>query len=177
MFKSMMTMAMTASLGLSSLSLADELVPYVECRDQKNPELLISKSPDQGVYLYNASGYAGLASKLAFALRIGRTVETMTLKVAPSAKCRLVDNKQTFGIVGVNCDLSAGAELKITPADQAQMRIGIRSGKLSYYRNAFYGGQNKVTVDLVTIDGRHVSVIQDFDLQACKDDTISSPPH
>ena len=168
-------MTIANATGFSALARADELVPYIECKDKADPELLISTSPDHGLFIYDKSDTLGLASKTAFALRLARSAEGLTLKAAPNDACKFVDANTSIGIATVSCSLQNGAQIKIKPADAEEKTIAIRSGSIQFYANMFYGGQASLTLDLVTADGRHVVVKKDMAYQSCNLETL--PKH
>lgn len=164
---SLLLLAVANLFTLSATARADEVVPYIECKDKHDPELLIGVSRDQGLFIYDKSEVLGLASKTAFALQIARSADSMMLKAAPNQDCKFVDATPTIGIESVTCSLKNGAQIKIKPTDAAEKIVAIRSGSIKFYSNTYYEGQASLTLDLVTSDGRHIVVKKDLEHQSC----------
>lgn len=159
--------------GAAANAQPNEVAPFIECKDKHDPELLISISPDQGLFIYDKSEVLGLASKTAFALRLARSADSMTLKAAANNACKFVDADATIGIESVTCSLKNGAQIKLKPTDAPEKIVTIRSGSVHFYANMYYEGQAYLTLDLVTADGQHVIVRKDMDRRSCNTDNLS----
>lgn len=149
--------------------------PFIECREDRDDGgrdfILLSATPEtKSLFLYSSNNGDGLADQVARQLKIGDSADSLTLKVAPSVFCELHNEASTIGIETIRCTIGKGSSLKIHPTggQSPDVNIAIAGGTLMFHRNMFYDGVSQLKLDLVTADGRGVSVVKKMQHQDCK---------
>jgi hypothetical protein len=162
-----------ASLSYDVMFAQSQEQPFVECRENggENDYILLSATPEtKGVFLYSSNHADGLADQVARQLKVGDSADSLTLKVAPSVFCELHSEASTIGIETIRCTIGKGSSLKIHPTggQSPDVNTAIAGGTLMFHRNMFYEGVSQLKIDLVTADGRGVSVVKKMQHQDCR---------
>ena len=165
----------SASLMSGVMFAQTQEAPFIECREDRNDGgddfILLSATPEtKSLFLYSSNHADGLVDQVAQQLKVGNSADSLTLKVAPSVFCSLRNEATTIGIETIRCTIGKGSSLKIhsTGGQAPDVNIAITGGTLMFHRNMFYDGVSQLKLDLVTTDGRGVSLVKKMQHQDCK---------
>lgn len=163
-------MAVTAVNSTSAAPLSDQ---FVECRDPKiqdDEEILFALTPETGSFFFYSSDQLanGLSDQVARGLQIRENTDRLSMQIAPSKFCTLHNESTTIGIQTIRCTIGKGSTLKIHQAGAASEKvIALVGGTIQFHRNVFYEGSSNLGLDLITADGKGVSVRKNMTYEGC----------
>lgn len=158
------------TLILTTAALADEAVPYVSCLDEAGEYVLLSQLEHRGLEFYNSKSSAdvthGLASEVSRRL-VGSTAQSMKIKTTESIECGLKNESSTPGIQTFNCVIPNGSNLSLRLSPDDTRDIVLTGGTIKLHINGYYDATPQVTLNLITQDGKGVTVKKSLAYSKC----------